>query len=275
MSRLLALLLIACGDKAACPDGFVMGDDGLCLEVSDTDTAVDSETDCIDGVDNDRDGLTDCEDDECLDFCLEDCTDGMDNDRDGLTDCADDECYGEGDCGGPYTVSMATAFTPFPGYNYPMYFGFGASLQTQTGQGAILSANASIELVASPDGWAGEGFSCAADLYLLSYGSAALGDVGMTYQGASDGTVDYAFTVSPSTSDGSLTWKGSCPMTTLPSWSWGFYTAGNTIARADASGSWVTPWYAANVTSVFYGAQTTIALGELFQYAPAEWTGVY
>ena len=26
MSRLLALLLIACGDKAACPDGFVMGE---------------------------------------------------------------------------------------------------------------------------------------------------------------------------------------------------------------------------------------------------------
>ena len=171
---------------------------------------------------------------------------------------------------------MATTFVPFSGYSYPVYFGFGAWLQPQTGQGAIPSVNASVELVASPDGWTGEGFSSTADLYLLSYGSAALGDVGMTYQGASDGTVDYAFTVSPSTSDGSLTWKGACPMTTLPSWAWGFYTAGNTIALEDASGSWVAPWYTADVTSVF---STVPRPPSRWTRSPstrlAEWTGVY
>ncbi len=47
---------------------------------------------CTDGADNDGDGLTDCEDSDCLgaEACL--CWDGEDNDRDGLTDCEDPEC---------------------------------------------------------------------------------------------------------------------------------------------------------------------------------------
>ena len=71
---------------------------------------------CNDGIDNDRDGNTDCADDECAadDACeaiqpniaplppygvppmpppvAEICTDGVDNDGDGRVDCADDEC---------------------------------------------------------------------------------------------------------------------------------------------------------------------------------------
>ena len=51
--------------------------------------------DCTDGVDNDRDGLLDCEDGDCADAssCAEDCTDGVDNDGDGLLDVADEDCF--------------------------------------------------------------------------------------------------------------------------------------------------------------------------------------
>jgi len=49
--------------------------------------------DCTDGLDNDLDGLVDCDDTvDCptgVAPCIEDCADGIDNDADGLVDCAD------------------------------------------------------------------------------------------------------------------------------------------------------------------------------------------
>ena len=69
---------------------------------------------CTDGIDNDRDGNTDCADDDCseIDACsavnvygappmpavTEVCTDGIDNDGDGRIDCADEECASKGAC---------------------------------------------------------------------------------------------------------------------------------------------------------------------------------
>ena len=53
---------------------------------------------CMDGMDNDGDGLTDCLDPSCDldgDACFETCTDSVDNDGDGLTDCADPACFGD------------------------------------------------------------------------------------------------------------------------------------------------------------------------------------
>ncbi|HSA59932.1 MAG TPA: thrombospondin type 3 repeat-containing protein, partial [bacterium] len=74
-------------------------------------TGTPSETDCSDGVDNDGDGKTDCEDTDCSSnpgACPqteENCSDGVDNDNDGKidcedTDCADDtaHCSGTEDC---------------------------------------------------------------------------------------------------------------------------------------------------------------------------------
>ena len=52
------------------------------------------ETVCDDGIDDDGNGYTDCEDFACADdeACAEDCTDGIDNDGDGYTDCDDFYC---------------------------------------------------------------------------------------------------------------------------------------------------------------------------------------
>jgi len=54
-----------------------------------------NEADCLDGVDEDRDGTTDCADLDCLPeaFCHEDiCDDDIDNDGDGSRDCGDFDC---------------------------------------------------------------------------------------------------------------------------------------------------------------------------------------
>ena len=51
--------------------------------------------DCVNGSDDDGDGLVDCEDPECAatGACSEgDCGDGVDNDNDGLADCDDNDC---------------------------------------------------------------------------------------------------------------------------------------------------------------------------------------
>lgn len=64
---------------------------------------------CGDGVDNEGDGLVDCDDPDCVGSfdCRERCDNGLDDDRDGLTDCDDPDCVtadsdgdGRGDCDG-------------------------------------------------------------------------------------------------------------------------------------------------------------------------------
>jgi len=53
------------------------------------------ETDCGNGIDDDGDGLIDCEDPDCANsnVCVvEICNNGIDDDGDGFTDCADVEC---------------------------------------------------------------------------------------------------------------------------------------------------------------------------------------
>jgi hypothetical protein len=48
---------------------------------------------CDNNIDDDGDGLTDCEDADCLLSCPESsCDDGVDNDGDGVLDCADPDC---------------------------------------------------------------------------------------------------------------------------------------------------------------------------------------
>ena len=47
---------------------------------------------CGDGLDNDADGAADCADVDCDEFCMELCDDGIDNDEDLAVDCDDEDC---------------------------------------------------------------------------------------------------------------------------------------------------------------------------------------
>jgi hypothetical protein len=77
-----------------CTDGLDNDLDGL-TDCDDPDCATECTEDCSDGRDNDLDGLTDCDDPDCATECTEDCSDGLDNDLDGLTDCDDPDCATE------------------------------------------------------------------------------------------------------------------------------------------------------------------------------------
>lgn len=54
---------------------------------------------CHNAIDDDADGLTDCDDDDCaqLEVCLG-CDDGFDNDGDGSADCSDPSCLRVAPC---------------------------------------------------------------------------------------------------------------------------------------------------------------------------------
>jgi cysteine-rich repeat protein len=56
---------------------------------------------CANGVDDDHDGLTDCQDPDCASECSveTDCADQLDDDGDGFVDCADPDCAGNAACG--------------------------------------------------------------------------------------------------------------------------------------------------------------------------------
>jgi len=95
----LMLLLLACRS----PDE----------DAANGDTAPATETSCTDGVDNDANGLLDCEDAACdgVGSCVElDCTDGRDDEADGAVDCFDSDCWGEGTCQPVLTRASGTAY---------------------------------------------------------------------------------------------------------------------------------------------------------------------
>lgn len=64
------------------------------------------ESNCTDGIDNDSDGATDCDDSDCAtdSACTTptvtetSCTDEIDNDGDGATDCGDSDCTADSAC---------------------------------------------------------------------------------------------------------------------------------------------------------------------------------
>jgi hypothetical protein len=81
------------------------------------------ETECADGIDNDNNGLTDCQDPSCQGLscgsgcaCADGgsieiaCHDMMDNDHDGLTDCGDPDCLGQS-CGAGCICASDAGFT--------------------------------------------------------------------------------------------------------------------------------------------------------------------
>jgi hypothetical protein len=85
-----------------CSDGLDDDGDGL-IDCDDPDcesswwctVSTQREVDCDDTLDNDGDGLADCEDADCgaLNSCREsDCSNGVDDDGDGSSDCVDTDC---------------------------------------------------------------------------------------------------------------------------------------------------------------------------------------
>jgi hypothetical protein len=83
-----------------CIDAYINACGGTC-----TGTEI-----CNNGLDDDSDGLADCNDPDCAGdpSCLPpttetSCTDGLDNDLDGLTDCTDPDCTGHPACLPPPT----------------------------------------------------------------------------------------------------------------------------------------------------------------------------
>lgn len=87
------------------PAGF--GDPGTATI---TLTAIDGtvESDCANGIDEDGDGRTDCEDADCAEFpaCVpEDCENAIDDNENGLTDCQDPACFTAPACLPPETCT--------------------------------------------------------------------------------------------------------------------------------------------------------------------------
>ncbi|MCB9795412.1 MAG: hypothetical protein H6741_22130 [Alphaproteobacteria bacterium] len=71
------------------------GDDSGGDDSGSDDSAAPTDEDCDNGRDDDQDGLTDCEDADCVDdrACQEFCGNHDDDDLDGLTDCEDEDCW--------------------------------------------------------------------------------------------------------------------------------------------------------------------------------------
>ncbi|MES2224339.1 MAG: hypothetical protein V4469_05420 [Patescibacteria group bacterium] len=86
---------------------------GLTNKINDLNTAISNdqnnicpatETSCSDGIDNDRDGVQDCDDSDCVNdlacqtHAAEICNNGADDDGNGQTDCADSACASDSTC---------------------------------------------------------------------------------------------------------------------------------------------------------------------------------
>lgn len=175
------------------------------------DTAPEPEDEvCDDGADNDLDGLTDCEDSDCMDLCLEDCTDGADNDADGDEDCYDDECTGEAACAEFVSYELSTDMDE-------VYMISGGLVQYYVGYPAVLLLYAEVDLQAIPDDPALDPFHCVgwaygypANLYYYH------GYAGTTYVSGSSGGSTSTFQVVWDEWGGTLDWDDPCPLTTIP-----------------------------------------------------------
>ena len=107
--------------ETACLDGIDDDGDGL-TDCDDPDCTDDPgcenlTEDCQNAIDDDGDGLTDCDDTDCMDdpSCepAKNCADGIDDDGDGLTDCDDPDCSGEWYCDEPQPCNEDDVCDPF------------------------------------------------------------------------------------------------------------------------------------------------------------------
>ena len=86
---------VCVAQREICSDGIDNDNDGV-VDCNDKDCAATCtrEVSCTNGLDDDHDGLTDCADPDCGSACTHEtsCTNGIDDDKDGLIDCKDPDC---------------------------------------------------------------------------------------------------------------------------------------------------------------------------------------
>ena len=247
-------------------------------ETGDTGPVTELIEDCTDGSDNDGDGLADCEDDDCVDFCMEDCTDGIDNDGDGAIDCDDDECFADPVCPTIYDMELRTRYEA-------LAVGFGPGMVTYTGGDYLAGiAYGVVQVVGTPQDTAAEGFLCEGQLYADSYSGFYPGamtiDTGDT--GSCDGC-DYRITMDVNLANYSLEWRdpSSCPIEALPLASLGMRFNEAYITRY-IGGSWVEQ-YTTDPSNTYYQARypgtpraiTVFSLSDLRASSPYAWSAAY
>ncbi len=106
--------------EIACADGVDDDLDGL-VDCDDPDCGDGCER-CADLRDNDGDALVDCDDPDCSEapVCPERCHGGEDDDADGLVDCADPECATAERCTSPPVSADDWVFSDRAGYFYSL-----------------------------------------------------------------------------------------------------------------------------------------------------------
>ena len=225
---MLLLTWIACLPQFGVePDNDVPVIEGDADADADADTDTDADTDpvdpeiCDNGTDDDGDGKIDCEDDDCVDACVEDCDDGKDNDQDGATDCDDDECAGEAHCGVVWSYELTTeegeAVVEF--YDDPMlWMEADIRIEGVSNQGDEVTCHGYFS--AGPDEW---------DLH------------GAEYAGGDCNGCDWRFKLRPKTGQDSLVWFADCPVDKLPAVYLGFRLGEDEIT-ADLDGAWQTQY---------------------------------
>lgn len=258
----LLVVLVACHvtpePAEGLPEQADTGADSKRDSWSSTDTAAppEPESDCGDGVDNDADGLLDCEDEDCVDLCIEDCGNGLDDDQDGYWDCDDDECVGADRCiyrdfEITLDVRLWTADVAL-GPGVPDYRGVDY-LATASANGVVQVTGESLEDELS--------FSCTNDFFVGSRGH------GLTYTSADDcPDCDAVFEarIEPDT-----IWSGNCPAgLTLPVARWGFVQGGHALLSDLGEGSWVEQ-YPSSSSRVDWVSYERVTYGYFYSFSPS------
>ncbi len=207
------------------------------------------EEDCADGSDNDHDGLTDCEDDDCVDICLEDCSNGVDDDADRAIDCADDECFGLDSCEGHYRVELEVELDQFSHF-------FGDYIYWWYDVWASMALWGEATITGTPAGTHGTAFSCTGE-----FGSGMAQGQGLFYYGPGS-SLDYTFTWEPTVAGGEIIWDANCPIQSFPSTMLGWNTNDeDPLYRLASHGSWYAQYVATDIrmhehTAIGIGHQT-------------------
>lgn len=211
-------------------------DDSTITDDSSTDTDPQPpEEDCFTEGDEEQDGLADCEDDDCLDGCLEDCGDTVDNDADGVTDCDDDECVGAEGCTALY--SMTAKITPDE-----ITLLWGPGLVYELGESVAGLIAGKVKIYGTPIDPSDPSFSCSGLLY--GYPSAAKAGYGaLEYIGGDCDGCDFRFEMTTTVENGGLVWPTDCPVMELPVAKLGFFMDRYEVTRYDPNTATWAPQY--------------------------------